>query len=278
MLWLPPARLQTLEHNLTATPAPIRPGITVTGSATIHTKGAYATLVAATAARTQLVYIMLSDTSASAVRTDTLVDIAVGAAGSERVILPNLLAGWKAGSQWATQTLVLPLRIPAGTRISARVQSITASKGVGIAIWRYEGPNNPIWPTFTEADAIGITSTGASIGTSVTPGVGAGVEGAWTNIGGVTTRAYDAIVPMIQGGLASTVLTAAGEHWEVGMGGTVLGEYYSAANTSEWVAGLFPPLPIFASVATGTQLQIRGETSLASAPQAKDLAIYGLVG
>jgi hypothetical protein len=278
MLWLPPARLRSAESNLAATPQQTRPGSVVTASATAHTKGAYTTLIAATTARTQLVCIMLSDTSASAIRTDTLVDIAIGAVGAERIILPDLLAGWAAASQWGPRQVVLPLRISAATRISARAQSITVSKGVGVTIWCYQGPNNPILPTFTEADAIGITSAAASIGTSVTPGVGAGVEGAWTNIGGLTTRAYDAILPMIQGSLASTVQTGSGEHWEVGYGGTVLGEYYSGANTSEWTIGLFPPLPLFAPVPAGTQLQIRGETSLATAAQAKDLAIYGLVG
>jgi len=277
VLWLPPAWLRTIESNLQATPSNTRPGGTITGSATIHTKGAYTTLIAATATRAQLVYVVLSETSAGAVRTDTLVGIAIGAAGSERIILPDLLAGWKAGSQWAMQQLILPLRIPAGTRISARAQSVIASKQVGVGIWCWGGANNPVWPTFTEAEAIGITAA-SSIGTSVTPGVGAGVEGAWTNIGGVTTRDYDAIIPMIQGGLANTVLTSAGEHWEVGWGSTSLGEYYSAANASEWVGGLLPPLPIFQPVPVGTQLQIRGESSLATGAQAKDLAIYGLVG
>jgi len=277
MLWLPPARLRTIEHNLAATPSNLRPGTNVFSSATIHTKGAYTTLIAATGEDTHLAYILFSDTSVQATRTDALVDIAIGPAGSEKVILPNLLAGWKAGAQWGVGQLILPLRIPAGTRISARSQSIIASKAVGVAIWLYEGADNPIWPTFIEAEAIGVTAA-SSIGTSVTPGVGAGVEGAWTNIGGPTTRAYDAIFPMIHGGLANTILTGAGEQWEVGWGGITLGEYFATANTSEWVAGMFPPLPIFQPVPVGTQLQIRGETSLATGAQAKDLAIYGLVG
>jgi len=276
MLWVPPVRLRTAESNLAATPALTRTGATVTGSATIHTKGPFTQLIAATAAATQLVYIMLSDTTVSAARSDTLVDIAIGPAGSERVILPNLLAGWAPPLRLSPRTLILPLYIPSGMRISARAQSITASKQVGVAIWCYGGPNNPIMPTFTEAEAIGV-STASSIGTSVLPGTGAGVEGAWTNIGPVTTRAFDAIIPMIQGGLANTVMTQAAEHWEVGVGGTVLGEFVGYSDAFEHVAGLWPPLPIFVPVSVGTQLQIRGETSAAAA-QAHDLAILGLVG
>jgi hypothetical protein len=277
MLWLPPARLRSAESNLAATPSTARIGTTVVAGAA-HTKGAYATLIAATALRTQLVCIMISETQVAATRTDTLVDIAIGAAGSERVILPNILAGWRAGARWNPLILTLPLRISAGARISARAQSITASKSFGVGIWAYGGPNNPILPTFTEADAIGVTTASASVGTSVLPGTGAGTEGTWTNIGGPTTRAYDAIMPMIQGTMATVVMSAAAEHWEVGWGGTVLGEYYGGADTSENTIGLFPPLPIFASVPAGTQLQIRGESSLATGAQAKDLAILGLVG
>jgi hypothetical protein len=277
MLWLPPARLRSAESNLAATPNALRLGTTVTAGAA-HTKGAYVTLIAATAAATQSVCIMFTETQVAAARTDTLLDIAIGPAGSERVILPNILAGWRASARWNPGMLILPLYIPGGTRISARAQSITASKAFGVGIWTYGGPDNPVWPTFTEADVYGVTTASASVGTSVLPGTGAGVEGAWTNIGGVTTRAYDAIMPMLQGTMATVIMTAAGEHWEVGYGGTALGEYYSGADTSENTIGLFPPLPIFASVPAGTQLQIRGETSLASAPQPHDLAILGLVG
>jgi len=277
VLWLPPARLRTAESNLTATPAAFRIGTNIVGSATIHTKGPYTTLIAATAAQTQLVCIVISDTVTSAARTDTLVDIAIGAAGSERVVLPNLLAGWRGSARLSPLVLTLPIRIPVGTRISARAQSIIASKGVGVAIWCYGGPNNPVWPVFTEAEAIGVTTASASMGTSVLPGTGAGVEGAWTNIGAVTTRDYDAIMPMVQGTMATVVMTASGEHWEVGWGGTVFGEYYGGSDTGENSTGLFPPSPLFVPVPAGTQLQIRGETSLASAPQAHDLAILGLL-
>jgi len=110
-------------------------GTAVTPNATAHTKGAYAQLTASTAAD-YAGFIMAVDEGGSTTDhpVDQLWDIAIGTQGSEVVILPNFymlnsgISGFYIGGQNPTATPFLPIRIPAGTRIAARMQTGQASK------------------------------------------------------------------------------------------------------------------------------------------------------
>jgi hypothetical protein len=101
-------------------------GTTVTGSATLNTKGSYVALSAATPR--DYCAIGFSDTACS-VTGNFLLDIAIGAAGAERIILPNIN-----GKQVTAETSqpfgqkLFPIFIPAGSRIAARLQGSAASQ------------------------------------------------------------------------------------------------------------------------------------------------------
>jgi hypothetical protein len=107
-------------------------GTTITASGSTNTKGSYSELVAATSR--DYMGFFIGTTGASATTKHHLLDIAIGAAGSEVVILSNLYilttAMWS-----AVPTFFLPINIPAGTRISARVQSATASSAFGLTLY-----------------------------------------------------------------------------------------------------------------------------------------------
>jgi hypothetical protein len=104
-------------------------GTTLTASASANVKGAYTELIAATAKRSVCMIVHLGIVPTVAIYY--LVDIAIGAAASEVVIVPDLHV-WHSNSQ--TTPITIPIMIPPGTRISARCQASTGSKTIQIAI------------------------------------------------------------------------------------------------------------------------------------------------
>lgn len=173
--------LSTLEGNMTGQPV-------TTGGAVltpvVGSKGAYVTLIASLAADTYGLIIQIHNTVTSAANRSYAVDIAIGAAGSEIVIIPDLI-----GSNAATYTspgggifYYFPIFIPAGTRVSARAQGsvVTSCRVVARA---YQNPVNPsMIRTCGYVEELGLTGI---VGTSVTAGTTS--EGSWVSVG-TTTR------------------------------------------------------------------------------------------
>lgn len=106
-------------------------GTTVT-SGLVNVKGAYPATPISASTPHDAQGILLFNTAKSVSAADYLVDIALGAAGSERIVIPNLL--WAAGSSSAIlRSYFLPLNIPAGSRLNARAQCSTASGTITLA-------------------------------------------------------------------------------------------------------------------------------------------------
>lgn len=114
--------------------------VDVDAGATAHTKGAWAQITASTARDALGFTLVIINDASSTASSQHLVDIAVGAAGSEVVILSNMQAffqGFQGG-----ETVVGPIwtPIPAGSRIAARAQcSVTAADTrvarCGLILW-----------------------------------------------------------------------------------------------------------------------------------------------
>jgi hypothetical protein len=102
-------------------------GITVTANTTTHQKGAYSTVVANTQYVSYGITVGFGGVQTSATtNTRMLVDIAVGDAGSEQVVIPNLMAGTaglKNNSASQPQWYHFPIVVPRNVRISARAQA-----------------------------------------------------------------------------------------------------------------------------------------------------------
>lgn len=104
--------------------------------ATADTKGSFVQLTASTAHD----YIGLMGyllTYAGLDNTSGLVDIAIGASGSEQVIWPNIPLTPNNASAFYPGIVVpfTPIPIPAGSRISARFQSTSTSDEVGVTLY-----------------------------------------------------------------------------------------------------------------------------------------------
>jgi len=102
-------------------------GTSIDPGGTAHTKGAYVELTAATSADMRELILALGNAGISrGYAADWLLDIGIGAAGSEQVLLPDLPLCTGSGTismGILPQTIgPLPCNIPAGTRIAARAQ------------------------------------------------------------------------------------------------------------------------------------------------------------
>ena len=99
-------------------------GSDLTCHASANTKGAYSNLTAATSIPIDTLIIYVTYTNDKTYRF--LADIAIGAEGSEVIIVPNILIT----SDYSLRrgaVMNIPIHIPAGTRISARGQCTSAS-------------------------------------------------------------------------------------------------------------------------------------------------------
>jgi hypothetical protein len=99
-------------------------GTTIDGGTTVHTKAAYAQLIAATAHTYRCLYVLVGNQAQTArVAAFFLVDIAIGAPGAETIIIPNVGVATNASEQVIPQ-IIGPffVTVPAGTRMAARCQ------------------------------------------------------------------------------------------------------------------------------------------------------------
>jgi hypothetical protein len=150
-------------------------GVTVTCGAA-NVKGAYTQAWASTKVDSGEIIIQPDDVQVSATNTSTLIDIAVGAAGSEVVVIANINIGMLGHGT----TYRFPIFIPAGTRVSIRGQSAVASKALIVRA--------NLIPCSLLADAAMLCETvgavtASSIGTALPTAAGvAGTKTAWTQL------------------------------------------------------------------------------------------------
>ncbi len=155
--------------------------VTVTTGAA-NTMGAWATLITATSVEMSRIRVVPNaDIFATTTARGYLADIGVGAAGSEQVIVDDL--NWGSSGQGGLRELLC--RIPAGSRVSMRGQSVVASVAVAFYATLDARANLRDCPELVTTYG---ANPAASTGTAVSPGSSSGVWGAWTTIVASTTR------------------------------------------------------------------------------------------
>jgi hypothetical protein len=171
MLLAPLGGHQALEDNVGTTSAEF--GTTVTASGTAHTKGSYSQLVASTTYEAFGISILLAGLqTAASTNTRCLVDIGIGAAASEVVLIPDLMCGnvaQEAAASGMGAMYHFPLYIPAGSRLAARSQALVVSDTCTVALWLHEWPlGAPEW-VGSRVTAYG-ANTATSSGVNHSPG------------------------------------------------------------------------------------------------------------
>lgn len=241
-------------------------GTTVTASSSTNTKGSYVQLNASLGFDCDGFFLAL-DGQGSTV-ADLLLDLAIGAASSELVILPNLhvsLGSWPipGAYQW------WPIGLKAGTRISARAQSTTGSLSVVVQFL-------PVSHGFAGLCGYGrvtdyAANTSDSGGVGVDPGAASNTLGAWTQLTASTTNPIRALV-VGWGDRANTAETSANFLMEIGVGGAgsekvLLTGMRARTGASTDTNVIKPDLigPLAAEVPAGTRLSVRCASSTTDA-------------
>ena len=138
-------------------------GITLTANASANTKAtSWTEVIASTDYASNWLLVMLHQASGSIAY---LIDIGVGASTAEHVLIANLYLHAPAITSAGGRAFLFPVRIPAGTRLSARCQASTGSGTVRIAAAIISSPIGAP-PGLTRVETIG-ANTADSNGVSV---------------------------------------------------------------------------------------------------------------
>ena len=242
-LWLPPnGGIGKRQTNLTAAD---RDGTTITSGVGAHTEGAFSAgqLIATVDEDCYAITIMVTGVAVSGTVTSYLLDIGIGASGSERVLIANLDC-WGAGAlTTATRKMwTFPVFIAKGERISARAQALASADVANVAVWLHQGTNGYGGMEVPQAwEQLGTITT--SNGPSVTPGSGS--FGSWTTILDPITKNY-AWWHIGQGNLADITIATGGVYLvELGIGDTsasvaTIGSWSFCGNIGEEITGPTP--------------------------------------
>jgi hypothetical protein len=187
--------------------------VTVTSSATANTKGSWTQLDAATGFEATSLVLTVNTQFGD---TQYLLDIGVGGAGSEQVLIPNLHFAYANGT---VAVLTFPISVPAGSRISARVAdnfggSIIYVSGV-VLVGGFVDP-----PPFQSVVTYGADTT-KSAGTLVDSGATVDTKGSWTQITASTTSSHKGLmVSMSRPDMGVAMTAAYAQLADIGVGGS----------------------------------------------------------
>lgn len=219
-----------------------------------------------------MICIHAMNTQTNATDTSQLMDIAIGTAGSENIIIPDLGTGFiypsgLSGSSRSPRTWWLPVYIPAGVRVSGHIQAAIASDTVDVCIDLFGGIPPGSW-----LSAAGVDTYGANAGTSkgVLPTGGAANQpGSWVDVITSTPRPIRglAVSPQGQDGALNNAaqLTDVGV-WDGSAYRVLIPDIPTTTDTSDGVGGNWMNgyWPLEAPLEAGSRLGVRIRSTTAS--------------
>lgn len=208
--------------------------------------------------------------------TAWLVDIGIGAAGSEQVLIPDL-------HHFCRTTPIayfpFPISVPAGSRISARAQADTNSRFQRITATMLAGgflPSSPL----SRVTAYGADSSDSG-GEQIDPGVVGNTKGAYSELSAATDNEIRSLVLAI-GGQGNTIRVTG--FWlvdiAVGAGGAEQPVIIDLPLTSEFISDNVEPYsigPIPISIPAGSRLSAAAQCNITDpTDRTFDLVAYGV--
>jgi len=187
-------------------------GTTVNSSTTTDTKGSWTQIASSTSFDATAIWICLDPQFTD---TNYLVDIGLGASGSEQIIIPDLLMAAQAGK---ALNPIIPMAIPAGSRISARCAgNFSGTNPVYVSVTLFSGAFTN-YPPISDITAYGVNTTG-STGTTADSGTPANSKGSWTQIVASTTQAHKGLmVAAVRPSMTVTLAAAYMQLTDIGIG------------------------------------------------------------
>lgn len=251
---------------------------TITASAVANTKGTWTELVASTSGKVTYFVMYIAATQAPGAASSVLLDLGIGSLASEVTIIENMLAGCTYGTNIAlARPVMLPLHIPAGTRIAARCQSDLALKTCLLALDLYGGESFEGPVPFQRVSSYG-PNTATSKGVVLTAGGTNNTKGAWVELTSSSLVPHSMAFVLLQPN--GRVITGT-ENWliDIGIGGAgseaiVEPDWPLRYESDESLRtyGVLLRLPL--EIAPGTRVAIRGACNTANLTL--DAALYGL--
>ena len=173
MLGIPPDGCSTYETHVTDTTNETATfSISVTAGTTPNKNATYTQLIASTGYASYGIMVQLAGLQTTASTNQRcLVDIALGAASSEQVIIPNLTCGNVSDYAAASSKGVsyyFPIYIPSGVRVSATAAASTSADIVNVAVRLFQHPMGPGSWFGSRVTAYGVDTANVR-GTSHTP-------------------------------------------------------------------------------------------------------------
>jgi hypothetical protein len=252
-------------------------GVVVASNASTNTKGNWVELTAATAR--PAIGILVGIRRGHSAVADFLVDIGIGAAAAEVVIVPNLKGDSGTNTLTHSCPLFIPIGIAAGTRIAARCQATISAAASRVQVTVIYGSMLTASPLSRVTDYG--TNLADSGGVSVDPGASINTKGSWVQIVASTTNPIRMLMVGLGNGTNST-RTAYDWLLDIGIGPAaseivLLGDQHLEAHTSD---DLISPTfigPFPCNIPAGTRLAARTQCSGADATDRLcDVLIYGV--
>lgn len=162
-------------------------GVTLTAHASNNTKASsYTDLTSALPYACQGFMLAITRLSSTNSR-DMLIDIAIGSAASEQIIVPNILVSMDANN--ISFSVYIPVALPQGVRVSARCQSSDGGQAIGVRFSAFAGTHLLMQGLPREGVNYG-ANTADSGGVSVDPGGSISAKGNYSELTAATTRAH----------------------------------------------------------------------------------------
>jgi len=253
----------------------------IASSATIHTLGSYVELLSAannTYPITEIEILFSKYGSSSGNQGNMLFNLAIGGAGSEQIIIPNILIE---ASTSVTNTSVyrycVPISIPSGVRISMNAQSqLTGATTIGASLILTAGALGSDGGLST-VDDIGAT-TATTRGTVVATSGTIDTFGSWVEMSASLAKSYKGFV--ISAFKASGSWSGLEVTYEVGVGSAgneevIFSGQHIITGTQEFGSGMvsgFKPV----GVASGERIAIRAQSDSTNADKNLDYVFYGV--
>lgn len=260
--------LQNVQRGPNISGDSLSASMTVTGSATANSQGAWTQIFASTATDSGYLILMPDDITVSATNSATLVEVGIGASGQERTVIDNIaIGGWGHGAMFQC-----PFFIPAGTRVSLRVRSIIASKVLNGRLTLLPAAALQDAPQWSET--WGITPSVSQAQNMTTPSV-AGTKTAWQQISAGITRDTSWLTWTLSS--AGTNIAAAKGGFDIGYGGA--GVEQPIMQNARWeqlgTETIRPCcFPVQCNLQAGTRLVVRWDSTSIAAGSIAQAAVY----
>jgi hypothetical protein len=254
-------------------------GVSITPSATAHTKGSWVELTAATLFEYSRVTVQINRTVSAA---NYHVDIGIGGAGAETVLIADLgFGGTATTTGWHATWWDFPIHVPKGSRLSSRCQSNIASGTATIVSIIGIGESFRTASGFSQVLCLGAVSA-TTRGVPINCGAAANTYGAWAEVSAATPNNISAVSINLPYDL-NTAKTSGGYGLEIGTG-TAGNEvaifsgwtFYGNVTTDVFLPVSSPTFPMF--IPQGSRVSVRGRSSVTDATdRIFDVMLHGVI-